>query len=211
MLKRNLLLILPLLMLSSCFEVWDRIYIAKDGSGTFQREMNYTELMSMMGSFDTTGATLPAMKRSIDSTMNALKDRISRTEGITEVTLRPSDDSTIYNIRFNFRNVNSLNKAWRNEEDGSSPAYYSWKKGKLTISGGIPGMISPEPNPEQGESSADMLSTAKYTLDVQAGTKRKASSNKEYKDFGKRGLRYTGSYGDLMKNPALSKTVIVYK
>lgn len=211
MLKRLLILALPVVLLSSCFEVWDKIYIASNGSGTFQREVNYTETINLMSSLDSTGAAAREMKHTMDSSMNVLKDRISATEGISEVSLLASADSTIFTIRFNFRDIKSLNLAWRNDADGTKPTYYQWKKGKLTIMGGIPGMVPPTPGNEEDQTGAEMMATAKYTVDVQAGIKKKASTNKQYKDWGKRGLRYEGSYGDLMKDPSLNKTVIIYK
>ncbi len=211
--KRLSAILISAILLSSCVEIHDKIYLNPDGTGTYSRELDCRLLYRVVSELDSTGKDLANIKHFVDSTMQALKARIGATAGISGMQMLVSDDSSLYTFRFDFANIKALNQAWKNEEDLTAPKYFSWKKGKLSIMGGIPGLHDPEFTAGiiEDEEERGFMSTATYNIHVLAGTRKKVSSNKKYTDMGKEGLSFSASFLDIAYHPGMGKTVIKYK
>jgi len=110
--KRLLLLLIPvLLLMSSCFNVKEKIYIKDDGSGSYAFELDMSPTLDMMESMD---------KKKTDSLKDALIDQankeneFAKLKGIRNAKNNFDRTASMYSSTFDFVNIDALQNAWKN-------------------------------------------------------------------------------------------------
>lgn len=102
------------LLLSSCVNVNEKIYIKNDGSGTYQLDMDMNGIIEMMQSID---------KHQGDSLQDAMVEQAkensdySNNPGITNAKNSFDKSSNVYSTTYNFSNLSALNLSWNSSKE----------------------------------------------------------------------------------------------
>lgn len=117
-----------ILMLQSCFEIVEQVFIKEDGSGTFELVLNMskskTKINSIMKMKKVNGHDVPG-KEEIAKKVNDLEKTIRQTPGISNVKTSLDFDNYIATLSCSFNKVNGLNAAVKNignKEKTNNPA-----------------------------------------------------------------------------------------
>lgn len=100
-------------LLSSCFEVREKLHLKENGSGQFVYTLDFSQSQSalsmakMMADFRNKTSPDKKIKNSVDKTLEALQS----TDGISNAAVNRDDERFIYKVSFDFRDVESLNAA----------------------------------------------------------------------------------------------------
>ena len=119
-----LLLFSCTILLSSCFEIIEQVFIKNDGSGNFQLVLNLskskTKLNSIIKMKTVNGHKVPS-KEEITDKVADIKKTIAKTPGLSNVQTSLDFDNYIATLTCNFNKVQSLNAAVKNitEKDGA--------------------------------------------------------------------------------------------
>jgi hypothetical protein len=123
-----LVLFTCILMLQSCFEIIEQVFVKEDGSGTFQLVLNMskskTKINSIMKMKKVNGHDVPD-KEEIAKKVNELEKTIRQTPGISNVKTSLDFDNYVATLSCSFNKVNSLNAAVKNignKEKTNNPA-----------------------------------------------------------------------------------------
>lgn len=94
---------------SSCFNFTEEITLKKNGSGSFKRTIDMSEMMSMLATFmpDSLKETMD-LGKNLD--VNEMKSKFIGMNGISNVQSF-SDKAGIVEVSFDFKNIDALNKA----------------------------------------------------------------------------------------------------
>lgn len=215
MLKRIFFLLGAVISLTSCLDITDNITVKKNGSGTYNRVVDFSQLMESIASFsEDNDTTLNQTKHSLDSTMQSQFEFIKNTAGIKNATLNHNAEKSIYTFSFEFANFNQVNSIFSKIAGLAEHQPFEWKKGKIALAGGIPGYIDAK-TPEMGEEDISMMSTyfgeADYHLTMSFPKKVKSSSNSKFKVEETKKLVLVSNFGDILTDPSISKTSVTYK
>jgi hypothetical protein len=219
MLKNLMLPILAVLSLTSCFDVTDKVTVQKDGSGSYQRVMDYTKSLEGMKAMALENDTaLQKFVHSIDSSTRALYEKITSTPGITGEGMDVSENGVVFTLKFKFNALTSLNKAFSNmlDEAGSgsnAKGYFTLKKGKLSFLGGVPGIVNPTGKKMDEETLTmmkGMMGEASYGLTIESVGNAKKSSSKLWTMDGNK-FQTSMPLIDLFETPLKSKADLTFK
>lgn len=140
-----LVLIISILICTSCIDLQENLYLQKDGSGRFSFVVNMGEFKSMMDMFDfgnNKNGKFESEKtptEQINSAFEITSKKLLEIKGISNV--RSIEDTINYSfgIGFDFNDINALNKAMYNLFDNDTvksnkkkTTYFTWKNNKLT-------------------------------------------------------------------------------
>ena len=133
MLKRIVVLLLPLVLFTSCFEFVEEITFNKDGSGNATLTLNFskskTKLKSIMLLDSVNGYKVPS-KQTIQTKVAELVSKIKKTKGVSNVKSSLNFDEFIVAVSCDFNNINTLNKviaSFKSKKDKSkSFKYFSY-------------------------------------------------------------------------------------
>ena len=136
---KTLKLFLTLLIsisLSSCLEILEDVKINNDNSGTYKLIVNLSQskgqIDKLMDQDSIQGKPVPS-KDKINASINSLITDLDKQEGISNVIKTVDLDNFIFNISFDFRNIENLNLAVnniiksRNGKSDVNPVTYSFK------------------------------------------------------------------------------------
>lgn len=112
----SLFLVLASLFLSACFEVKEEITLKKNGSGSYQMVIDFSEAMDLMTMFQEEGGQGEDFEENIDSGINQQISDLQRVEGITKVASRR--EKGILHLSYDFASVDALNEALQSGEGG---------------------------------------------------------------------------------------------
>jgi hypothetical protein len=212
--KRILLLLLPLLLLTSCIDIYEEIIINKNGSGVYQSTIDVEQFYSMMKSMQPDTVDPAAADDSFDlSMMKSLKEsaeKYRKIEGIHNVNYAKIYGTQKYRVGFEFSNVKALNEALK---DGTKGDKFKLTKNTITISnpGFSPGDLSGEEDTEEGAEMAKMmLADAKYNIKVTVPKKAKSCNIKDA-EINKNVVEYHTTLGELYKREDGLKLTVKYK
>lgn len=221
MLKKFWVLLAGAMLLTSCFDVTDKIAVNKDGSGSYDRVINYNSFLSMMSSMGGGDSARQETWHSIDSGMQAQLRKLKSSGSISNATMSMSADSTVYTLHFDFSNLAAVNSFFYNEstdettgEKNKQTEFFRMKKGKIEFAGGLPGMFDPaeaENSGEEMEMMASFFSSNQYELQVTVPGKLKKSSNKAFSKTTKTVANYSGTIESIIKNMKSNAVTLSYK
>ncbi len=104
--------LLPVIMLSSCFEIIEEINLNEDGSGTFVFTINLsqskTKLASIMLMDSINNYSVPD-RSEVELQMNKFLDFAKNVEGINDIEDTRDFDNFIFSIKCSFDNLATLN------------------------------------------------------------------------------------------------------
>jgi len=124
---------IALLFLSGCITIIENYTFNKDGSGTMEYKIDMSELYSMMAAFS--DSTQDMNLNDLDKSMQDALPGLQNIPGISNVVLTGNVSSFTAGVKFDFKDVNSLNKAlaiiFEGEDNASSENKYVEMKGKL--------------------------------------------------------------------------------
>jgi hypothetical protein len=115
-----LALLACLLLLQSCFEIIEEVFLKNDGSGNFQLTLNLSKSKTKLNSIITmktiNGHTVPG-KEDIKNRVNEIEKTVAKTAGITNVKASMDFDNYIITMSCNFNKVTQLNNIVKNISD----------------------------------------------------------------------------------------------
>lgn len=123
--KNKLLIILSLILLSSCLTIEENISIVENGSGTAKVTLNFADIKNDMDRVS------PEQRDANMILMKIKNDSLQTIKGVSNVVLNTNSEDLNFSIAFNFDNIETLNKSmqviWYSDKE------YIIQKGKKLI------------------------------------------------------------------------------
>ena len=111
---QNILLLILLLSVSSCFDVTEEVKMNKDGSGELRLNINMSQsksnLANYMNAGEINGVKIPT-KDEMKLEMVKLKKKLSGMKGISNVNTKSDFTEFVFELTADFTETKSLNKA----------------------------------------------------------------------------------------------------
>lgn len=123
--KNKLLIILSLILLSSCLTIEENISIVENGSGTAKVTLNFADIKNDMDRVS------PEQRDANMILMKIKNDSLQTIKGVSNVVLNTNSEDLYFSIAFNFDNIETLNKSMQVIWD--SDKEYIIQKGKKLI------------------------------------------------------------------------------
>lgn len=108
----TLILALFSISLSSCFDLKEKVYLKKDGSGTFSFTIDMSQsklFLDMAKRLSDDQNSSPTRK--VHSSFDESKETLEKIKGITNVQSIMDEQNYVFGFKFDFANVNALNEA----------------------------------------------------------------------------------------------------
>ena len=190
--KVYLILLSCILLLQSCFEIIEQVFIKDDGSGNFELVLNMskskTKINSIMKMKKVNGHDVPG-KEEITKKINDLEKTIHQTPGISNVKTSVDFDNYIVTLSCSFNKVSNLNTAVKNigdKEKHSGPALeksYEYEAGSKIFTRLNRFSLKEEYN-KMSNADREIFATANYTSIFRFISDVANTSNKESKVAG---------------------------
>ena len=190
--KVYLILLSCILLLQSCFEIIEQVFIKDDGSGNFELVLNMskskTKINSIMKMKKVNGHDVPG-KEEITKKINDLEKTIHQTPGISNVKTSVDFDNYIVTLSCSFNKVSNLNTAVKNigdKEKHSGPALeksYEYEAGSKIFTRLNRFSLREEYN-KMSNADREIFATANYTSIFRFISDVSNTSNKESKVAG---------------------------
>lgn len=181
-----------ILLLQSCFEIIEQVFIKDDGSGNFELVLNMskskTKINSIMKMKKVNGHDVPG-KEEVTKKVNELYKTIQQTPGISNVKTSLDFDNYITTLSCSFNNVSSLNAAVKNignKEKTQTTAFeksYDYDASGKLFSRLNKFSLKDEYN-KMSNADREIFATANYTSIFRFISNVAATSNKESKVSG---------------------------
>ncbi len=211
-----LLMILPLLFLSSCLTVYEKYTLNRDGSGTMEYLIDMSELQSLMQAFS--DSTMEGMKSlEVDQSFREFIPGLRAIQGISNVRLTGDAAHYIYGIKYDFTGQEALNKALAtilDEKNESSARFVELKRKRFTrlpltssefSSGGLFGGNDSTDN----SMASRMLDAMDYNISVTFPKRvRKVKSDADISREGDRTVTIRATFNQIIQNSDFLKTEI---
>lgn len=135
--KSSILLIFIAFCLTSCFDLKEKVFLKKDGSGTFTFTIDMSQsklFLDMAKRMTEDPDDSPATK--VNSSFDENKDDLEKIKGITNVRSIVDEINYTYGFQFDFANVNALNEAigktlGKDRKNKNSFVQYRYNKGEF--------------------------------------------------------------------------------
>lgn len=211
------------LLLTSCLDIVEEVTLNKDGSGKYQMSMDMSEMMQMMMTYmpDSIKETMDE-KDMMDSLatmsnsqeMDSVVEVLEAIEGISNAENRM--EGFVMIISYDFTNIESLNLASSQgaftAKQGIKPASYTWKKGRFGRTYNTAELGGDDETEEAMAMAKMMMQDATFTTVYNFPGKVKKFSNEDAQlENGKRTIRLTTSFGEILDDPALMSNEIQFK
>jgi len=114
MLKRHLkyLVLVPLFLCTSCFEILEELSLNKDGTGHFNLTINLSQSKTKLNSIllldSINGYKIPTKKK-VTAQIYQLVNTLKKVDGVADIKNEIDFDDYIFNIEFDFKNIKTLN------------------------------------------------------------------------------------------------------
>lgn len=212
-----------LLLLSSCLDIEEEIFLNADGSGTYISKVDMTEMLEMIlmmapdsvkESADTDHLLDSILSsQEMTSTMASTTDQYNSIAGITGAVSEIEDG--VFKMQFNFDSPASLNEALAINADGDmglGPIRYQLERRKFTRhQSGVPDLEGSY-DESQMEMAKMMLTDATYTTRIHFPGKVKRCSNDDATIVGTgRTVVMEAPMLDLMEDPSLLENTVKFK
>ena len=178
-----------ILLLQSCFEIIEQVFIHKDGSGTFQLVINMskskTKLSSIMKMKTVNGHDVPT-KEEVTKKITDIEKTVSKTVGISKVKTTIDFDNYIATLSCSFIKVNNLNTAVKNigekenSKDKAIEKTFEYDEPNKVFSR-LNKFLLKDGYQKMSNADREIFATANYTSIFRFDTEVAASSNKESK------------------------------
>jgi hypothetical protein len=188
-------------LLSSCFEIREKMKINRDGSGSYAMEMDFSESKNLFQMLLQMANNETGLKAGLDGNplegldvaFDELSVQLNELEGISKATGIKDMDNFRFGITLNFASVEALNLAL-SQMDASGESisyrpYYMYSKGKLEKSNlfnlrNLASEIKPNGNNAQIDPSLqdqlqELYNEVTYTLIIQSDREVKKYDNKD--------------------------------
>lgn len=213
-------LILPLFILTSCFDIIEKINVKNDGSGTYHLILNASksktrlESISKMENFN--GRKIPK-KAEIQSKINEAASIFKNTKGLSQVNVSYDFDNYIIKLSCNFQNIENINAGLSNLKakkiiGKSVPTHLYSNSVEKKVFNRL--HINTYKNDYNKLSKADkeVFNNAKYTSVIQFEKAVKSQTNTEYALApSKKALKIEGNILDfILQTKALQNTIYLY-
>jgi len=135
----KIILLLLIIMLSSCFEIIEEITINKDGSGNILLTLNFSRSKSNINSImllDSVNNYKVPSEQEIKTRIAGIKSQITNISGVSNVKTNSNFEDYIFNISCNFTNVSVLNKvitSFNKNKDIEINKQFSYNKNTKTF------------------------------------------------------------------------------
>jgi hypothetical protein len=198
-----------------CLDITEELTVNKDGSGHYVSTMDavkMSEQMAMLAAMDTTGEMIPKMKYTMDSSFIATSLATKDIKGITNIKLDTSK-AYIYIISYDFKDIQTLNKALGVGKTAEQQDTYAWEKGKITRKD-VPLSIGDMnmQDDSQKEMMKGFMADMKYKVIYNLPGKVKNASNKSFVlSEDKKVLKLDTNFGDIMEGKIKLGGEVSYK
>jgi hypothetical protein len=200
-----------------CLDITEELTVNKDGSGHFSNTIDavkMSEQLTMFAAMDTTGEMIPKMKYTMDSSFLATTLAAKDIKGITNIKLDTSK-AYVYIISYDFKDIETLNKALGAGKTADSQKTYAWEKGKITRKE-VPLSLGMGDMNLQDDSQKEMLKSfmadMKYKVIYNLPGKVKNTSNKSFVlSEDKKVLKLDTNFGEIMEGKIKLGGEVSYK
>jgi hypothetical protein len=188
-----------------CLDITEELTVNKDGSGHFVNTIDavkMSEQMTMLAAMDTTGEMIPKMKYTMDSSFLATALITKDLKGISNFKLDTSK-AFVYTISYDFKDIQTLNKAIGAGKAAEQQNTFAWEKGKITRKE-VPLSLGMGDMNLQDDSQKEMLkgfmADMKYKVIYNFPGKVKNTSNKSFVlSEDKKVLKLDTNFGDILE------------
>ena len=128
-----------LFLLTGCFEIEERVFLRRDGSGTFTLTLDMGQMKEMMKAMgvspDQLGDEDPFAELQADFDEQA--EKLEALQGVSNARLGVNKEAYVISMMFDFKDVAALNRGvnevFKNEEDPDDTyhEYYRYSSGKF--------------------------------------------------------------------------------
>lgn len=183
------LLFCCLLLLQSCFEIIEQVFLKNDGSGNFQLVVNLsqskTKLNSIIKMKTINGHQVPS-KAEIKNNIAEIERTIAKTAGISNVKTTVDFDNFIATLNCNFTKVTQLNSAVKNiylskKDNPAGREYIYAYDGAANLFTRVNKFSLKEDYKKLSNADKEIFATANYTTIFKFEKMVSATSNKETK------------------------------
>ncbi|MFC5875190.1 hypothetical protein SAMN05443633_11436 [Chryseobacterium arachidis] len=109
---KQLFLLIPLLLLTSCFDILDKVNVKADGSGEYTIILNASKSKTRLASIskmETINGKKVPKKSEIEAKINEAAKILKATSGISNVKTSMDFDNYIIKLSCNFKNIENIN------------------------------------------------------------------------------------------------------
>lgn len=136
-LQHSFMLSMLLMLVTSCIDIQESVYLRNNGSGKFAFTVNLEDMESLLNlvtSMSGEDGTKEEVLADMDVNFEKLKQKLEKQKGISQVKTIKENSNKLLGIAFEFSDVQALNRALQElNEDKSNPKkeYFSFSKGQL--------------------------------------------------------------------------------
>ncbi|MFW0736694.1 hypothetical protein [Flavobacterium sp. T12S277] len=174
------------LLLTSCFEITERIKHHGDQSGEYTLMVDFSKswfkTKSAMWMEEVDGVKIPN-EQEITKKLEDFKTKALKLEGITNVTTKTDFDQYVFIIKLNYANLKALNAAVNTINNQSNQIHFSSnaKSFERIASYPVPEKIVKDPKKKEDLEAASIIAIYTFDKDIQAvaNPNSKISQNKK--------------------------------
>ncbi|WP_291286563.1 hypothetical protein [Flavobacterium sp.] len=174
------------LLLTSCFEITERIKHHDDQSGEYTLMVDFSKswfkTKSAMWMEDVDGVKIPN-EQEITKKLEDFKAKALKLEGITNVTTKTDFDQYVFIIKLNYANLKALNAVVNTINNQSNQIHFSSnaKSFERIASYPVPEKIVKDPKKKEDLEAASIIAIYTFDKDIQAvaNPNSKISQNKK--------------------------------
>lgn len=183
-----LVLLLPLLLLSSCFDILDKVNVKADGSGEYTLILNASKSKTRLASIskmETINGKKVPKKAEIENKINEASRIFKGTPGITNVKTSMDFDNYILKLSCNFKKIENINAGLeqlkaKNILGKMIPTQiYSQNLQKKTLTRNKVNTFKADYD-KMGKADKEVFNNAKYTSVMQFENTVKSQTNNAY-------------------------------
>ncbi|MTI32978.1 hypothetical protein [Xanthovirga aplysinae] len=181
------------LLMTSCLEVKEKLYMKKNGKGNFSLTIDMSQSKYMLNMMQAMASEEEQQKT--EAGLNKAKylfskktSQLERMKGVSNVQQNNDDSNYIYSISFDFDNVEALNKAINatidNKKNAIEREFFTYDKGELVrsdvidLKGVIEKELKNEKSPLKNVDPSTIFKDVAYLTDYSFDRKIKNVSNK---------------------------------
>lgn len=132
-----LLFVAILFLVSSCFEIQEKVFLRKDGTGTFSLVIDMSQMKEMMAMM---GASADDMEddpfADMEEDFESEKSELEAIPGVSNARVIKDTESYRVGLSFDFDDIDALNagvnKVFEDDEKGpTNNRYYNYRRGKF--------------------------------------------------------------------------------
>lgn len=209
-----LLIFLPVIILNGCITIFEKYEINSDGSGTMEYLVDMSELQALIEVFSD---SLDLSEINLSETFTLAVPELEIMKGIHNVKIAGNEEKFIFGIRFDFKDMESLNKALGllfEDKERTETNFVDMKRKKFTRYNAMSDQFSHESMMKEGMSidesvMKDILDRMQYKISMSFEKDiRRVKTMADYEAEGTKSILIKANFNQMLDEPDLLKTII---